>query len=266
MKTIVATALSLFITTTLLMGQALQTKQAPLPCLNKKYTIILHIVKDSLGNTNVDPDQLVNSIDSLNIFFEPICVSFEVCDIREIDNFRYDILDNENEWSELQVQYHEKNRINMFFVQDMPYRPNACGFAAIGGINNLESNGIVIKKEPECFGPGNTTIPHEMGHYFGLFHTFEGNGVELVDGSNCDTQGDLVCDTPADPYQEGAPLELYVDENLGCRFIFTQPDANGQQYMPHVGNIMSYYPGACHCGFTYGQYIRMANTCTGDMW
>ncbi|MEN0005010.1 MAG: M43 family zinc metalloprotease [Bacteroidota bacterium] len=269
MKTFVATVFALVISTTFLLGQQLQTKQAPLPCLNKKFSIVVHIVKDSLGNTNVDLAQIENSIDTLNVYFEPICVSFEVCDVREIDNFRYDFLRNQNEWSELQVQYHEKSRINLFFVEDIAFEPFACGFATPSGINILDEGGILIKKNPACFFPGNTAIPHEMGHYFGLLDTYEGNGIELVDGSNCETEGDQICDTPADPYTEGQLLEIYIDVSLGCRFIYTVPDANGQNYIPHVGNIMSFYPNSCHCGFTYGQYVRMANTCLsgeGRMW
>ncbi|MBL0071623.1 MAG: hypothetical protein IPP34_07360 [Bacteroidetes bacterium] len=35
-----------------------------------------------------------------------------------------------------------------------------------------------------------------MGHFFGLYHTFETQfGSELANGSNCATTGDLVCDT-----------------------------------------------------------------------
>ncbi len=45
------------------------------------------------------------------------------------------------------------------------------------------------------------TIAHEMGHYFGLLHTHEtANGTELVNGTNCGTAGDLLCDTPADGF------------------------------------------------------------------
>jgi hypothetical protein len=42
---------------------------------------------------------------------------------------------------------------------------------------------------------------HEMGHYFGLPHTFEyfdKPDRELPDGSNCSVAGDRFCDTPAD--------------------------------------------------------------------
>ena len=44
-------------------------------------------------------------------------------------------------------------------------------------------------------------MAHEMGHCLGLYHTFEtwnGTSIELVNGSNCSSAGDKVCDTQAD--------------------------------------------------------------------
>ena len=101
---------------------------------------------------------------------------------------------------------------------------------------------------------------HLFGHYFGLLNTFQGFGAELVDGSNCDTEGDLICDTPADNYTPPAPPVGggYIDSEDNCRFIDPASDANGDPYRAHTGNFMSYY-GTCRCGFTYQQYLRMAN-------
>jgi hypothetical protein len=101
-------------------------------------------------------------------------------------------------------------------------------------------------------------MQHEFGHYFGLPHTFEGSGAELANGSNCTTAGDLICDTPSDPYVDGDDPNSYVDGN--CKFISMKKDANGQYYDPMVGNIMSYYSDACVCGFTHDQYMKMAKT------
>jgi hypothetical protein len=42
-----------------------------------------------------------------------------------------------------------------------------------------------------------------MGHNLGLLHTFEEPPKEYVDESNCNTAGDLVCDTSADPNVAG---------------------------------------------------------------
>lgn len=50
-------------------------------------------------------------------------------------------------------------------------------------------------------------LPHEIGHHFSLYHPFDYNGgaKELVKrdtGANCETTGDFLCDTPADPYND----------------------------------------------------------------
>lgn len=106
-------------------------------------------------------------------------------------------------------------------------------------------------------------VAHEVGHYFYLFHTFGGSlfgqlTEELVDGSNCSTTGDLVCDTPADPYPKVA-----VDP-ADCQYNSTFADANGDAYLPLTDNIMSYYPIPCWESFTNGQVTRMQEVAVMD--
>ena len=99
-----------------------------------------------------------------------------------------------------------------------------------------------------------------MGHFFGLPHTFErDNGLELADGSNCETAGDGICDTPADPYEVDEPMSKWID-SLECRFIYKGKDANGDYYSPDLANYMSYYGSPCSCSrFTDGQYKAMVD-------
>ena len=247
---LISTQLSIF-------AQDLRTFEAPVPCVDKTFTIVAHIVRDSFGMANVEEQDILDALESADSMFNPICVNFEICEFRYIDNFQYDFIDG-NDWEEMQVQFHVARRINMFFVDDFETNDvNACGFAGLGQIVNLESDGIVVKKN-ECMTA--RTIAHELGHYFGLMHTFEGSGDELVNGSNCETAGDLICDTPSDPYIINDPIESYIDVGEGCRFINERLDANGQYYSPHVGNVMSYYPEECGCGFTSEQFRLMANT------
>ncbi|MGN7784077.1 M43 family zinc metalloprotease [Niabella sp. 22666] len=97
-----------------------------------------------------------------------------------------------------------------------------------------------------------TTLTHELGHAFGLYHTFEGgdqtNCPPMTDGTNCTTIGDKVCDT--DPVknllQGGACAILNTDPN---------PCYNNNPYNGIQKNIMGY--GGCLDRFTAGQSARM---------
>ena len=95
---------------------------------------------------------------------------------------------------------------------------------------------------------------HEMGHCLNLYHTHETAkfGQELVDGSNCETAGDLVCDTPADPN-----LYLWWDDMAGCVFPSGSVTVDGVTYFPDTKNTMSYTKPECMEHFTDGQVSRL---------
>lgn len=102
---------------------------------------------------------------------------------------------------------------------------------------------------------------HEMGHCMGLWHTFQSGNPscpELVDGSNCTTCGDFVCDTDADP-----GMSFNVDTTT-CTWNGSGTDANGDPYDPDELNIMSYTQPVCMQYFTNGQGARMRNIIATD--
>ena len=111
--------------------------------------------------------------------------------------------------------------------------------AGIGGFSWINQNpatrpwdGIYLKAS----NAATATITHEMGHYCGLFHTFNGgqcNGVE----ADCETEGDRVCDTP--------PTFI----NYSC----DNPSCETADYTNH----MDYTPNTCRDHFTTGQILRM---------
>jgi len=181
--------------------------------------------------------------------------------------------------------YYSNSNIEFFFNSDINYIPNSEEYdwtgsegavAAsndVGGVINIYFfNSINSNGTPLCgytrFPPssdrvfvrydcviGGTTLEHELGHYFTLYHTHgttnTGTTDELVDGSNCSSAGDRLCDTPADPNLSG---------NVNnCIYIGTATDANGDLYNPQVENIMSYAPDECTDLFTAGQYDRIRN-------
>ena len=226
-----------------MLGQSLHDLNKDLPCINKQYNIYAHAVYDSL-RTTASEGNVQSAINNANKMFAPICISFKLCEMDTVFNYNYNILVPGAELSEISTLYVGQNRINLYIISDTLLNENVGGLCAgnVGGINN---GNIYLKS----IG----SLTHELGHFFGLAHTFA-IGDELVDGSNCETAGDRICDTPADPY---VPFEEKEDYILDCIFISLKQDANGQFYQPDVGNIMSYYK--CNCGFTRGQYLRMAN-------
>lgn len=108
----------------------------------------------------------------------------------------------------------------------------------------------------------NKTFLHEIGHYFGLLHTFQDSSHadiskrELVTrgaGSNCVTTGDQLCDTQADPFER---LPLIFAYNCDEKTPSNLQDAHGNTFSPPIDNIMSYQQ---RCGnvFTEQQYQKM---------
>ncbi|MFC3809378.1 M43 family zinc metalloprotease [Lacihabitans lacunae] len=114
----------------------------------------------------------------------------------------------------------------------------------------------------------NDAVSHEMGHCLGLYHTHRGNPLgpspetgtgscmENINGSNCTTCGDKICDTPASPNL----ILGAVDAN--CNYLnpsgWTQ---NGVIYNPDTRNIMSYSP--CKTRFSTQQVYAMKNRLVG---
>jgi Secretion system C-terminal sorting domain/Pregnancy-associated plasma protein-A len=109
-------------------------------------------------------------------------------------------------------------------------------------------------------------VSHEVAHLIGLLHPHQANGVPLVNGSNCSTTGDFVCDTPADPSQPIMDLPNFFDFRPlltnGCVWNnTTKMDTNGDLFHPSTSNIMAYTHLRCMNNFTEGQFRRMHNYC-----
>ncbi len=221
-------------------------KDCDLPCVQKTFMVHVHLVQDSLG-TVMDIDEIQAQLDYTTAYFEPICIDFQVCDVDTLFDYSFDSIPDLVENNELTIRLVREQRINIFaFSQfDNDNNPDNGTIAGLGG------GGVVWLTR----SGGAETMAHEIGHVFGLLHTFE-TGDELADGSNCETAGDMICDTPADPFIEGTDTVWLA----GCEFIFNGRDANGQLYQPQTGNTMSYYCGGC--GFTKEQLLLMAETAT----
>jgi hypothetical protein len=176
-------------------------------------------------------------------------MAFKICNVKYIDNSQYDSLIawiplKENE-SRMYAQFHDSSTINMYFATKVNV-----GGALVAGYAHPPGGKDIVAIAKANVGD-KKTISHELGHYFGLLHTFETSG-ELVDRKlNCSTSGDFLCDTEADPFPFGT-LE-------GCEYVSGTKDPSGTYYTPPIGNIMSYYPPSCKCGFSPGQFTLMTD-------
>lgn len=199
-----------------------------------------------IAGSYMDPNEVLAAVDSLNIAFQPIGVSFSMCSFDTVTEADYASVSSTRNEEELRNHYNSPHTINLYLADQLVSDSEVvCGYAYLP-VSPL-MNYIFIDKSCNM----SKTLIHEMGHFFGLLHPHEEKfGKELADGSNCGTAGDLICDTDASP-----ELSSLVDAN--CEYSGQLTDENGNYYLPSVANYMSYAPNDCRCSFTPEQYQRM---------
>jgi hypothetical protein len=196
-------------------------------CVSVKF----HIVRETNGTGGFDSSQIQNAINYINQFYNSHLINVSSLGFDYINNSNLNSFDD-TEFSQLTSLNNVPNAINYYIVNTAPY---------YGRAGAIISNNLVIRSD-RVFAP---TSPHELGHCLNLLHTFQGTAsgtsgcAENINGSNCSSCGDNVCDTPA-------------DANI---------EATGG-YSPDLTNIMSYYITRNH--FTTQQGLRMRNAIGGS--
>ncbi len=126
--------------------------------------------------------------------------------------------------------------INIYIVTRLV---GAGGYGTMPG--NAGYDGIFLDSRG-TFTNGNISLTHEMGHYFGLFHTFEtvfNDSGNECQNDNCLLRGDRNCDTP--------PVKV---DDCGSTTCSGSGDPNNS-----FKNYMSYCNGSTR--FTQGQKDRV---------
>ncbi len=206
--------------------------------------VALHVIHDGVEG-NVTDAQIEAQIDELNLDFSGACGGYDT-------GYRFvlaslDRTDEPDWFTMVQNSIDERRAKRTLGVDPMHHvniytaKIDAYGWSSFpwGVAEDEEDQGIVIHYGTlpgghlTNFNLGRTAT-HEIGHYFGLFHTFF---------MGCDVTNDFVEDTPA----EATPASGCPDSMDTCSSPGPDP----------IHNYMDYSDDTCYREFTTGQDDRM---------
>lgn len=231
-----------------------------------KIPVVFHVIHkgESVGTgSNIDDQYLLQALDDLNYDFQNsggmgTDVEIQFClaerdeygsfstGINRVDGYgvgNYESIgmasSNEEVLKSLSV-WPNRDYLNIWIVHAIA--GGYTGFATFPGESSTV-DGIVLWADATGTANYSHVITHEAGHFFGLYHTFE--GACPPSNADCHEEGDKVCDTPA-----------HLEPSGGC--VTTGTACDGTTPISDVAhNYMNYTDNSCRDRFTAGQVMRM---------
>lgn len=205
----------------------------------REVPLAFHIITSG-ATGNVTDAQIANQVRVLNAAFLGSGISFVVVDVERVSSatwFSGCITTSELAMKQ-NLAYDPTELINLYTCKPAS---NVLGVATFPWLfpENHYQHGVTLHYgtfpggSASGYNQGDTAV-HEIGHYFGLYHTFQGG---------CAGQGDFVVDTPAE-----------AKAASGC-----QPTRNtcASVGFDPVANFMDYSVDTCLVNFSLGQVGRM---------
>lgn len=231
--------------------------------------IQFHIVTRNNGTGGIQITDMLDQLCRLNDQFGAFDIIFYQADAPNV--LANDVIYNDHILTSGQFsmrQRRNREALNIWVVNDA----SPAGGPAVGtvlGYYDPVNDWIVIRKNQ--ISGSNNTLAHEVGHFFSLYHPHlgwdsepysiqehglqvadkspSGRDTELMDKSNCETAGDMLCDTDPD-------YNFALTWN-GCVFNVDVMDPKGDLVDPDETLIMSYFNDECTSKFTETQVEMM---------
>lgn len=209
--------------------------------------VYFHIIHRTNGTGGaVTTTQINNQIAVLNAAYAPSSFSFSLAAVDNANNDAWYVTTGGTSERQMKAAL-RRGGSNALNVYTNEMGGGLLGFATFPSdyARNPSLDGIVILFSSL---PGGTAVPynlgdtatHEVGHWMGLFHTFQGGCARSATG------GDGVSDTPAERSPAfGCPTGR--DSCTGSQFAGVDP----------ILNFMDYTDDACMNRFSTGQNSRM---------
>ncbi len=149
-------------------------------------------------------------------------------------------------------RWNTRDYINVWVVREICGLGLGCGVAGYAYYPSAHGSGIdgIVMEARWLAGDEAAAgvLIHELGHYLGLRHTFDGG----CTNDDCTRDGDAVCDTPPDQSKAAVPCTGTANS---CTTDVNSGFATDQNDM--FINYMDYGHFRCYSAFTAGQRDRM---------
>jgi hypothetical protein len=238
-------------------AEPMVTAYQTLPQFPVSYCIPIsaHIVRKNDGTGGLSLNQLAAGIQDANDKYINTGLHFVLHDVSYIDNNDYYFNINTKAEIDAMIQVSPvANTVNVYCTPNLSDENG--GLCGRGSFTTSTPQGIALNNGCVGVSSNDSSFPHELGHFFDLFHTHETVfGAELVDESNCASAGDKLCDTPADP-----TLDEGTNITSACVYNGTEKDANNASYTPDTHQLMSYAPKLCRDVFSAQSEAKIVAT------
>lgn len=220
--------------------------------------VVAHVITNTAGAGAVTDRQIARQINVLNQAFSGrtspssprTLFSFRLKETNRVVNndwYAWSLYDDDDDQvAKTELHQGGKETLNLYFAN---LADNLLGYATFPNPYEGDLDGVVLLNQTV---PGGSAAPynlgetatHEVGHWLGLYHTFQGS---------CGALGDQVSDTP----------EHVDDSNVNGGNVYSCDDATLDSCASRPGrdpiyNFMNYVEDSCMNRFTPGQAQRMA--------